>query len=243
MKFFHAIAFVSVVFCSSCTKDNFKKPTSTITGRVVYQNNPIGVRTNSVQLELWQSGYQLYSKVAVYVNQDGTFSAEMFDGNYKLTRLKGNGPWMDNTDTINVQLNGSATVDVPVTPYYTIQNEVFTFNKADTTISATFGVTQVVPGKAIEKISLSVGLTQFVDLTNQIPILNNDFNPPANVTQPITLTLSVNPNRYPNTAANAELRRQLGIALTQQYGYVRVGVKTVGVTERVYSTVKKTALQ
>lgn len=243
--FLITIIVASVTCLFSCTKDNFKKPTSIISGRVIYQNNPIGVRTNSVQLELWQSGFQLYSKVAINVNQDGTFSAEIFDGNYKLTRLKGNGPWMDNTDTINVQLKGAATVDVPVMPYYTIQNEVFTFNKVDTTVSTTFNVTQVVAGKLIEKISLSMGLTQFVDLTNQIPIANNDFNPPANTTLPITLTLSVNPDRYPDIPGNSrvELRRQLAIALTQKYGYLRVGVKTVGVTERIYSTIKKTGLQ
>ena len=64
-----------------CKKDNYKQPESVITGRVVYQGQPIGVRSNGVTLELWQHGYALFNKVAVNVAQDGSFSIKIFDGN------------------------------------------------------------------------------------------------------------------------------------------------------------------
>jgi hypothetical protein len=226
-----------------CKKDNYDPPGSTITGRVVYQGQPIGVRSNGVSLELWQHGYALFNKVAVQVAQDGTFSAKMFDGTYLLTRLKGNGPWQDQTDSIEIKLNGSATVDVPVTPYFTVGNDVFTFNKADSTITGTFNITQVVAGKAIEKISFHVSTTSIVDLTNQIAFASIDVNPPANATTgPVTLKIDVRPRMYTaTTQATAALL--MGDILQKKYAFVRFGVKTVGVAERVYTPVRKIDLQ
>lgn len=236
---------VVLFFFAACKKDNKDAPQSTITGRVVYNGQAIQVKTNAVQLELWQSGYQLYTKIPVYVAQDGTFSAKVFDGTYKLTRLKGNGPWQDQTDTILVQVKGSAAVDVPVTPYFTLSNESFTFNAADTTLRGTVKLNQVVTSKAAEKITLYIGQTQFVDNTNQLPYATsaNEINPPANyLTQPVTITVSMNPARYPSSS-QAELRRLLGLVLNNKYAFARIGVKSVGVTERVYTAPAKVALQ
>ena len=246
------IIILSIIILGGCKKDNQEAPNAIITGKVVYNGQPVGLRSNGVQLELWQNGYDLFTKIPVYINQDGTFSAAVFNGNYKLTRLKGNGPWADITDTIPVQVNGTISVDVPVTPFFTISNETFSFNASDTTIGTTFNVSQVVTGKNIEKISLCIGLTQFVDITsNQIPFAPasvNDFNPPANINQPISYSISLNPNRYPDLPSpqnlnRAELRRQLGIALSTKYGFLRVGLKTVGVSERIYTAVKKIDLK
>jgi Protein of unknown function (DUF3823) N-terminal domain/Domain of unknown function (DUF3823_C) len=236
---------VALVFFISCKKDNKEAPQSTITGRIVYNSQPIQVKTNAVQLELWQNGYQLFTKIPVYISQDGTFSAKVFDGTYKLTRLKGNGPWQDQTDTIIVNVKGSAAVDVPVTPYFTVSNESFTFNASDTTLRATVKINQVVTSKAVEKIALYIGQTQFVDNTNQLPYPTsaNEINPPANyLTQPVSFTVSMNPARYPATA-QAELRRLLGLVFNNKYAFARIGVKTVGVTERVYTTATKVNLQ
>src|SRR5660397_127396 len=77
---------------SGCTQDNFDPPTSMLTGTIVYNSTPVGVRSNGTQLELWQYGFKLRSKISVYIAQDGTYSARLFDGNYKLVRLAG-APW------------------------------------------------------------------------------------------------------------------------------------------------------
>ena len=226
-----------------CKKDNYKQPESIITGKVVYQGQPIGVRSGGVTLELWQHGYALFNKVAVNVAQDGTFSAKVFDGNYLLTRLKGNGPWMDQTDSIQINLNGNANIDVPVTPYFTLSNDVFTFNKADSTISGTFNIAQVVASKAIENITFHVSTTDIVDATNQIAFASISVAPPANAfTAPVALKIDIRPRNYTgSTQATAALL--MGDILRKKYAYVRFGVKPIGVAERVYTMVKKIDLQ
>jgi hypothetical protein len=205
---------------------------------------PVGVATNGTQLELWQYGYQLRQKIAVHINQDGTFSSRLFDGNYKLVRLTG-APWANNTDTINVDLKGSADVEVPVNPFFTVGGESFTFNKADTSITAVFSVSRLDATRNSDRVSLHVGLTNFVDVNNQIPIpaANNDITPPANfLTVPVTMKIFLNPNRYP-ASNQAELRRQLDVALQKGYAFVRAGVRTTGITQRFYTQVKEISLK
>jgi hypothetical protein len=240
------IAFLSLVsVCAfwGCEKDNFKAPESTITGAVVYKGQRIGVRSGGVTLELWQPGYDLFTKVVVNVAQDGTFSAKMFDGKYQLTRLRGNGPWIDQTDTIQIDLNGNVNVEVPVTPYYTVSNDVYTYNAADSTISGTFTIGQVTAGRAIENITFHVSTTDIVDATNQIAFASISVAPPANaLTAPVTLKLDIRPRMY-TLSTQATARLLMGDILGKKYAYVRFGVKPVGVAERVYTMVKKIQLQ
>src|SRR5688572_1675939 len=81
--------------------DNREAPGSWLSGRVVFEGQPVGVRSNAVQLELWEPRYkdQLYGKIPVHIDQDGTFKASLFDGNYKLNLLPNNGPWVNSSDT------------------------------------------------------------------------------------------------------------------------------------------------
>lgn len=226
-----------------CTKDNFARPESTITGRVVYKGQPIGVRSGGVTLELWQPGYDLFTKVVVNVAQDGSFAAKMFDGKYLLTRLRGNGPWIDQTDSIQIDLRGNVTVDVPVTPYFTVSDDVFTFNKADSTISGTFNIAQVTAGKAIENVTFHVSTTDIVDATNQIAFASISVAPPANaLTAPVTLKLDIRPRMY-NLSTQATAKLLLNDIMEKKYAFVRFGVKPVGVAERVYTMVKEIKLQ
>src|SRR5215213_11729290 len=155
---------IIVSVLGGCKKDNREPPKSALSGTVIVEGTkqPVGLASNRVQLELWQSGYALFQKIAVYVDQDGTFSANLFDGQYKLVRLSG-APWANNTDTITVNLKGSATVDVPVKPFFTVANDNVTFNAADTSITATFNVTRLDAGKTADRVSLHLGLTSFVD--------------------------------------------------------------------------------
>jgi hypothetical protein len=98
--------------------------------------------------------------------------------------------------------------------------------------------------KTADRISLHVGLTQIVDANNQIPLpaASVDKAPAGNyLTVPSTLKVQLNPDRYPGTA-NAELRRQLGVILTKKYTFVRVGVRTTSVTQRLYSQSKELKL-
>ncbi|MBP1650785.1 MAG: hypothetical protein H6Q26_942 [Bacteroidetes bacterium] len=201
-----------LIFAAGCKKDNFEKPKSTLTGRVVYDKNAIGVRSNGVQVELWQHGYELFSKIPVYVGQDGAFSAILFDGDYKLVLRQGNGPWLDDADSLDVKVNGSASVDISVNPYFIISNATFT--KSGTLLTATVSIKQINNNLPLESVYLYIGNTNIVDQVNNIK--STAVTP--DISGPVTIQVTL-----PADAAY----------------YARVGVKTAGVAEQVYSEVKK----
>jgi hypothetical protein len=239
------LVLITAKMMGGCKKDNKEEPTSILSGLVVVAGTkqPVGVATQGTQLELWQDGYQLRQKIAVHINQDGTFSSRLFDGVYKLVRLTG-APWANNTDTIIVNLKGSTDIQVPVNPFFTLSGENFTYNKTDTSITGVFSVNRLDASRTADRVSLHLGLTNFVDANNQIPIpgANNDIVPPATyLTAPTTMKIFLNPARYP-AAGQAELRRQLSEMLQKGYVFVRAGVRTTGITQRFYTQVKQISL-
>ncbi|MGV3502073.1 MAG: DUF3823 domain-containing protein [Adhaeribacter sp.] len=202
---------------AGCKYDNQDPPKSFISGKVVYNGQPIEVRSNNVRLELWQPGYALFQKVDIHVAQDGTFSANVFDGDYKITRLRGNGPWVDQTDTISVQVRGNATVDVPVTPFFLVKNP--SLKKNGSAIEATFSVEKVHPGAVLEAVNLYLSNTMIVDQNNNTKSEGRAANA-IDPSQPITLSAAI-------PAASGGAR---------SYIYARIGVRTVGSSEQIYSS-------
>lgn len=213
------IALLAVAVLAGCAKDNYTEPDVVLNGRVVYNGQPVGVRDNAVQLELWESGWQLRRVIPVYVRNDGTFTATLFDGNYKLVRKRDNGPWVNVADSIDVRLTGPQTLDVPVTPFFNLKNEKI--ERSGSKINATVNVEQLVADRRIERVSLYVGTTQYVDA---------NFNAgktdlPAAALTDLTKTLA--------------LSYDLGGAAARSYVFARVGVKTIGVPELLYTQVVK----
>lgn len=211
---------VSVAGCDFGVFDNYDAPNATLSGRVVYQGEPIGVRSNGVQLELWEPGFEQPAKIPIYVGQDGSFSARVFDGQYKLTLLAGNGPWVDNADTIQIQLRGKTEVEVPVVPYYTIQNA--SIGHSAGAIQSTFNVGAVRTTRAVEYVGLYVSTTSIVDRTNMSVRQERPASAIASLANPISLNVTL-----PASLAGRESV------------YARIGVKTVGVAELLYSPVQK----
>jgi len=222
--FIYLLLLVLTVGSVGCTKDNYEPPKSQLTGRVVYNGQPIGVRSNGVQLELWQHGYAFFSKIPVYVAQDGSFSALLFDGNYKMTRQNGVGPWVNNTDSLDVKVSGNTIVDMPVTPYSIVKSA--TYQKNATTITATASIETVTTTSPLEAVRLYVFRTALVDDFNQDAVASLEAAQIPSVTQPLTLSVAI-----PASLANAEAV------------YVRVGVKTAGVSELAYSPAEKIQLK
>lgn len=215
-------AFLMLIF-SGCEKDNFDEPAAKLTGQVVFQGQPVGVRSQGVQFELWQQGFQLFTRIPLNIAQDGSFSAELFDGDYKLVRAKGAGPWIDNIDTINVSLKGSAKIDVPVEPYFFLKNA--SFEKSGTTVKATFTIAKNTTTKTLELARLYIGPNLIVDQNN------NSANAQAlsaaiTLGQPVTLSVTI-----PASIAN------------DAYIFARVGVKTSGVAELLYTQSQKIQLK
>lgn len=215
----YILLFIIVVFtATSCGLDNYDAPQSRLHGKITYNGQALGLRGSgqAVRLQLYQDGYQLRDNIQVYVGQDGTFEALLFDGEYKLVTRDRNGPWVNTRDTIVVKLKGSTEVEVPVTPFFTIDNETITLNGS--VLNATFNVNKIVNTANIDYITLLVSKTSFVDdATN---IARKDFKGLQAGSQNLSLDMSGNAN----------------VAAAQAL-FGRVGVRTVGADQAIYSEV------
>ncbi|HOZ95943.1 MAG TPA: DUF3823 domain-containing protein [Niabella sp.] len=218
----YVISALLIVLFSACEKDNLKEPKSILSGKVTFQGQPIGVRSGNVQFEIWQSGYAFFTKIPLNIAQDGSFQATLHNGNYKLVRLSGAGPWANNTDTINVSLSGSATVDIPVEPFFVIKDASFTKN--GTNVSATFTIEKNgTHSRTLEVTKLFIGRYHILDLGN-----NARSKDGAGVVlgQPVTVTLDI-----PAAIANDD------------FIFARIGVKTRDIGEYLYSASTKIQLK
>ncbi|MEH6308971.1 DUF3823 domain-containing protein [Olivibacter sp. CPCC 100613] len=159
---------IFVTLVSSCGKDNYEEPTSTLTGRIVYQGEPLQLKgsNQSVRIQLFQEGYDFRSPLDVFVGQDGSFSAKLFDGHYKLVTRDGNGPWLNTRDTTEVELRGSTSVDLEVTPYFTISNPSISLNGS--VMNTSFTINQIVDASQIDRVILLLNTTTFVDEVSNI---------------------------------------------------------------------------
>lgn len=223
MKILNLLVAAVCLLLVGCEYDNYEAPKSMLTGRVVYEGSPLAVRNNGPKFELWQDGFPLRSKIDVFFDQDGSFSASLFDGEYKLVRM-GDSPWLHQaTDTIVVQVKGNTTIDVPVTPYFTITNE--TYQSSGSSITAQFTVNKIVPTANIELVRLYIGGSI---LTDQV---RHELRVDANVSnillgQPVTLV-----GELPDNLKNLD------------FVFARVGVKSTVSSEYIYTQVQKIALK
>ena len=225
------------IIIAGCKYDNYDPPTSFLTGKMIYNNIPVGVRSNATQLELWQwtwdtRGVIARAKIIAYIAQDGSYSARLFDGDYKIVRLAG-APWSNpNTDTLLVTVKGNTTFDVPVSPYFIITGETYTYSNADSSVTATGLITKV-GSNAITNMTLYAGYTGIVDNTNSFgnQALTTglvDLSTPKTVKFKIPKTAFTN---YPSYLSQ------------RGYVYVRLGIQISGVSERYFTQVQKISLQ
>jgi len=205
-----------------CEKDNFNPPSSMLTGKVVYQTQTVGVRSSAVQLELWQYGFKLRNKIAVNIDQDGTYSAALFNGDYKLVRLAG-APWENQTDTINVTVKGNTVVDVPVVPYFIMNN--VNIQKGTGVVTATLTVQKVSTTKNLELVRLYLGKTIITD-QNKNAVSASVLASAITLGQTVTVTATI-----PAALASAD------------YLFARVGVKAAGIGELYYTAPQKIQLK
>ncbi len=212
----------SLFIITGCEYDNYKAPESLLTGTVVYNGTAVGVRSGGCRLELWQYGYPLRQKIDIYIAQDGTFSARLFDGNYKLVRLSG-APWpANNTDSISVTVKGNTSVEVPVVPYFITKNETIIHDAGVITATCTI---EKLGTLNIQSLQLLVGRTALVDVNNNVQSTTVTTGL-TDLSTPKTITVTL------NDAMKA-----------RDYIFARIAVRTSGVTERYYSPVFKINLK
>ncbi len=216
----YLILLLSIIVFTACGLDNYDAPQSVLSGKITYNGQTLGLRGTgeAVQLQLYQDGYQLRDNIPVYVGQDGTFKALLFDGQYKLVTRNQNGPWVNSRDTTTINLKGSTSINVEVTPYFTISNSNITLSGNQ--VSGTFSVNRIVETANIDYAILLVSKTNFVDDVSYIARQN------LNRPQPGALSISM------DLSGNQEFAKAKAL-------YARVGVRTIGADQAIYSEVIK----
>ncbi|MBB2949956.1 MULTISPECIES: DUF3823 domain-containing protein [Sphingobacterium] len=223
IKFLTVLTATLGLLVVGCEYDNFEAPKDSLTGKVVFEGKPVGVRNNGPELELWQDGYPLKSLIPVYINQAGEFSVSLFKGKYKLVR-KGNSPWLrQSTDTIVVNVDGNTVLDVPVTPYFSVGNE--SFQATNGQIAANFIIRKTAESSNLDQVKVFLRksmLTDHVVFDQEIKIdLNN-------------IVIGT------ETRVSAQLSSGLK---DQDYIFARVGVKSSSSEEYTYTPVQKIVLK
>jgi hypothetical protein len=223
------LAMASVIV--GCQEDNYTAPKSMLSGKLVYQGEPIGVEYNQVRFQLWQPGWGKLGGLDVNVDQSGSYSSMLFNGDYKLAFLVGRGPFktlvkdQSARDTIYIQLAGNKTLDIEVLPYYMIRNSRFTAESRKVSGSASIDkIINDADARDIERISLYINKTSIVSAANNIVV--------ANLTGDEVAQLS-----------SASLSAIVpAISPQQNYVFARIGVKIRGVEDMILSPVTKVDL-
>ena len=205
-----------LVLFSGCGKDNFDAPESKLVGRVTYQGQALNLRGTGEAVQLHQDGYEKNDPISVFVGQDGTFSALLFDGEYRLTTRDGNGPWVNNHESVTVNLKGHTEVNLEVTPYFMISNEQLSVTGS--AMNASFMINRIVPDAKISRVMLLLSKTQFADDVNNL--YRQDFSDVV----PGSVNLSA------DISGNTEIVKAKAL-------YARVGVLANGADQAIYSPV------
>jgi len=194
----------------------------------VYQGEALGFENYQVPYELYQYGFGKVGPIGSSFDQEGNYSAVLFDGDYKLIVPNGQGPFMWKTtalgtpDSVSISLHGSQTLDLEVTPYYMIRTPQVTGGSGK--VSATFKLEKIITGadgKDVENVTLYVNKTQFVSGADNIA--QSGING-GDITDLNNVSLSVD---VPS------------ITPTQNYVFARIGLKIAGVEDRLFSPLVK----
>ncbi|UAB85230.1 DUF3823 domain-containing protein [Zunongwangia sp. SCSIO 43204] len=220
MKKYIIYSLVSIsLMLAGCEKDNFDAPNAMLEGQVTYQGEPVSVRSNSAEFQIWQDGYALDEFIPVFIAQDGTYSVSLFAGEYKLVR-RGGDPWLPQlNDTIVVQVDGTTQIDVPVTPYININNESFQVNGQ--TLNASFQIDQIVEDTNVQEVSIM--LSRNILLDRNI----NDFNEVIELEDFEFGT---------SNSVDIEIPESLR---GEEYLYVRVGARSSMANELIYTNAQQ----
>ena len=224
---YYVLMLLAVFALGSCEMDNYDEPESFFTGRITYNGNPIGVDQRQVRFQLWEPGFGVLTPINVPVDQDGSFSARLFDGDYKLKFIDGQGPFRtivqneQQLDTLFVNLRGDMSLDVEVMPYYIFNN--IQISNSGTTVSASCGLEQIITGenaKNVERVTLYINKTLFVGDGPAYSIARAD----ADISD------------LNNISTSLEIPE---LSPSQNYVYARIGVKMVDVEYLLFSPVEK----
>lgn len=216
----------AILLVTSCSLDNFDEPDAMFSGNIVYDGEAIPVARNQVRFQLWQPGYALTAPIDVAIAQDGSYSSRLFTGDYKLSFVPGQGPFRTPSDTLFFELSGERAMDLEVIPYHMIRNPQFSYTAG--TVNASCSVEQIITGadaRAVERVTLVINRTLFVDANSggEGSLAQVDV---ADLSDLDNLNMSV---EIPTDPKKPD----------QNYIFVRIGVKMVGIEDMIYTQVQK----
>ncbi len=224
LKYFLVAGLGMIAF--ACKKDNYPQPGAMLTGNLLYQKDTIYVERNAVHFQIYQYGFGQVGPISndETFAQNGSYSAALFNGNYKLIIPNGDGPFMwkqtagGAPESVSITMNGNQTVDLQVTPYYLIGGTQISASGGN--VVANFKIDKVITdvnAKDIESVTLFINKTQFVSAGNNIAsttVAGSDITNPASVSLSVAVP-AITPN--------------------QSYVFARVGLKIAGVEDMIFS--------
>ena len=213
---------LGVFFLTACEKDNYDAPKSMYTGAILYKGDTVCVASKSaVYFELREPGWQFNTPIKVLVKTDGTFSAVLFNGSYKMVLPATQGPYLSPSDTTVVVVAGNTNKNIEVMPYYMIRSAAYAV--AGRAVTGTCSLEQIVTGdqaNAVERVTMYVSYTYFADQ------FSSDVSADATLTDLNNLSATLTVPAFENRP-------------TQSFVYVRLGVKIQNVEDMIYTSPRK----
>jgi len=145
-------------------------------------------------------------------------------GQYKLVRRAG-APWEPQlSDTIIIDVKGKTNKDIPVTPYFVINNE--SFQGSSSAVTAKFSVSKIVESAGLTGVSLFLGKSILTDNNNHEQSISADLTK-VNLNQEMTMTINITDDRL------------VGL----DYVFARIGVLSNITNEYYYTQVQRVDLK
>ncbi len=219
---------ITLFLSVSCKKDNYDAPSSTLTGRLVYQGTAIELEYDRVPFQIYQYGFGKIGSIDGTFTPEGAYSVLLFDGEYKFVLPIGQGPFKakeiaaGRPDSISVTVSGNQVMDINVEPYYMIRDPQITI--AGGNVTGTFKAEKIVTdasGKDIERVHLYINKTKFVSGADNIAGSSINGADIMNANE-ISMTVGVP-----------------AISPTQNYVFARIGLKVQGIEDMIFSPVVK----
>ncbi|MDN5213743.1 DUF3823 domain-containing protein [Fulvivirgaceae bacterium BMA12] len=144
--------------------DDVDPPSSLVQGTLMYNNQAVAVEQSQIWFNLIQSGFAFESDLQMAVDQDGHYSALLFNGNYRV-EIGGSAPYSFQGGATSMDLNVSdnQTFDISVVPFFFIPETSASYSISGNTLTATFTVEQPDAAKTLDEVAVFVGDTRIVD--------------------------------------------------------------------------------
>ncbi len=217
-KHTYILMLIAVLIFANCGVDNYEEPTSMLTGRITYGDYPIGLEHGKIKMKLFQDGYDLYQEIPVYVSYDGTFSAILYNGKYRLVGMDDGCPWVNDQYAMELDIQGDMEIEYVVIPYFTLNNVIFSLS--DNSLIGRCTIEQIVKDKRAEQLNLYIGKSHFLD--------NNSYNH--------LVQMNIN---SPRIGENIIIQNISNVLENNEILYARFGLKIEGISEMIYSSIMR----